>query len=107
MCRVPTQTGKPGKMEKLFSSQGKVREFCADWKSQGNLDKILEKSGKFREFLFFVLFLIELYFFKMDQVFSFQAHLVGCPQWLSNLGKAGVPQPVPVFLVQIVYWIYC
>ena len=43
-----------------FSSQGKVREFCADWKSQGNLDKILEKSGKFREFLFFVLFLIEL-----------------------------------------------
>ena len=44
-------------MEKLFP----VREFCADWKSQGNLDKILEKSGKFREFLFFVLFLIELY----------------------------------------------
>ena len=55
--RVPTQTGKPGKMEKLFP----VREFCADWKSQGNLDKILEKSGKFREFLFFVLFLIELF----------------------------------------------
>ena len=49
---------------KTFSSQGKVREFCADWKSQGNLDKILEKSGKFREFLFFVLFLIELYLLK-------------------------------------------
>ena len=47
-----------------FSSQGKVREFCADWKSQGKLDKILEKSGKFREFLFFVLFLIELYLLK-------------------------------------------
>ena len=58
--RVPTQTGKPGKMDKLFP----VREFCADWKSQGNLDKILEKSGKFREFLFFVLFLIELYLLK-------------------------------------------
>ena len=29
------------------------------------------------------------------------------PQWLSNLGKAGVPQPVPVVLVQIVYWVYC
>ena len=47
-------------MDKLFP----VREFCADWKSQGNLDKILEKSGKFREFLFFVLFLIELYLLK-------------------------------------------
>ena len=58
--RVPTQTGKPGKMEKLFP----VREFCADWKSLGNLDKILENSGKFREFLFFVLFLIELYLLK-------------------------------------------
>ena len=47
---------KTWKNRKTFSSQGKVREFCADWKSQGNLDKILEKSGKFREFLFFVLF---------------------------------------------------
>ena len=58
--RVPTQTGK---MDKLFPFR-EVREFCADWKSQGNLDKILEKSGKFREFLFFVLFLIELYLLK-------------------------------------------
>ena len=55
---------KTWKNGKTFSSQGKVREFCADWKSQGNLDKILEKSGKFREFLFFVLFLIELYLLK-------------------------------------------
>ena len=55
---------KTWKNGETFSSQGKVREFCADWKSQGNLDKILEKSGKFREFLFFVLFLIELYLLK-------------------------------------------
>ena len=98
--RVPIQTGKPGKMEKLFP----VREFCADWKSQGNLDKILKKSGKFREFLFFVLFLIELYLLKW---IKFSGPPGGCPQWLSNFGKAGVPQPLPVVLVQIVYWVYC
>ena len=28
-------------------------------------------------------------------------------EWLSNLGKAGVPQAVHVVLVQIVYWVYC
>ena len=45
--RVPTQTGKPGKMEKLFPVReksgnfvqtGKVREIWTKyWKSQGNL----------------------------------------------------------------------
>ena len=29
------------------------------------------------------------------------------PEWLSNLGKAGIPQPIPVVLVQIVYWVCC
>ena len=46
--RVPTQTGKPGKMEKLFPVReksgnfvqtGKVREIWTKyWKSQGNLE---------------------------------------------------------------------
>ena len=36
---VPTCTGKPGKMRKLFP----VREFGTDWKSQGIFPKILEK----------------------------------------------------------------
>ena len=40
----------------------------------------------------------------MDQVFSFQAHLVGVLSGYPIWGKAGVPQPVPVVLVQIVYW---
>ena len=31
---------------KMFSSQGKVVEFCQDWKSQGILLKILQKSKK-------------------------------------------------------------
>ena len=71
---VPTRTGKPGKMGKLFP----VRELCTDWKSQGNLDKILEKSGKFRQFLgFFCVIFNWTAFVKMYQVFSFQAHLVG------------------------------
>ena len=73
ISRVPTRTGKPGKMEKLFP----VREFCADWKSQGNLDKILEKSGKLREFQFFVLFLIELYLLKWIKF----SGLSGYPIW--------------------------
>ena len=42
---VPTWTGKPGKMGKTFSTQGKVRGFWTDWKSQGIIPKILEKWG--------------------------------------------------------------
>ena len=41
------KSGKTWKDGKAFSSQGKVREFCQDWKSQGILLKILEKSEKF------------------------------------------------------------
>ena len=37
------KSGKTWKNGKAFSSQGKVREFCQDWKSQGILPKILEK----------------------------------------------------------------
>ena len=37
------KSGKTWKNGKAFSSQGKVREFCQDWKSQGILLKILEK----------------------------------------------------------------
>ena len=44
--RVPTGTGKSGKMEEHFPVRKKVREFCSDWKSQGILPKILEKYGK-------------------------------------------------------------
>ena len=40
------KSGKTWKNGKAFSSQGKVREFCQDWKSQGLLLKILEKLGK-------------------------------------------------------------
>ena len=50
---VPTRTGKPGKMRKLFpvreksgnfEQTGKVREFYPKyWKNEGNLPKILEK----------------------------------------------------------------
>ena len=38
------KSGKTWKNGKAFSSQGKVREFCQDWKSQGILPKILEKQ---------------------------------------------------------------
>ena len=52
--RVPTWTGKPAKNGKAFSSQGKVREFWTDWKSQGKLNKILENSRNFRQMLFII-----------------------------------------------------
>ena len=38
------KSGKTWENGKAFSSQGKVREFCQDWKSQGILPKILEKQ---------------------------------------------------------------
>ena len=31
---------------KAFSSQGKVREFCQDWKSQGKVWEFFSKSEK-------------------------------------------------------------
>ena len=41
------KSGKIWKNGKTFSSQGKVREFCQDWKSQGILLTILENLEKF------------------------------------------------------------
>ena len=40
-----------------------------DWKSQGILHKILENQGILDNFYFYSVI-------KMDQIFSFQAHLV-------------------------------
>ena len=42
------KTWKTWKNGKAFSSQGKVREFWTDWKSQGKSHKILENSGNLR-----------------------------------------------------------
>ena len=63
-------TGFPLRLEngKAFSSQGKVREFPTDWKSQGKSYKILEKSGNFRQ----MIFIISVLFAKMNQVFSWK-----------------------------------
>ena len=40
------KSGKTWKNEKAFSSQGKIREFCQDWKSLGILLEILENRKK-------------------------------------------------------------
>ena len=45
-CHRDWKTGETWENGMAFSSQGKVREFCQDWKSQGILLKILEKSEK-------------------------------------------------------------
>ena len=64
---------KTWKNGKAFSSQGKVREFWTDWKSQGKPHQILENWGNFRKKLFVIFqwFLNELCIIrKMDKVFS-------------------------------------
>ena len=48
------KSGKTWKNGKAFSSQGKVREICQDWKSQGILPKILEKQENLNKKIFFV-----------------------------------------------------
>ena len=45
---------KTWKNVKAFSSQGKVREFWTEWKSQGKSHKILKSSWNFREVLFVI-----------------------------------------------------
>ena len=54
---------KTWKNEKTFSSQGKVRGFLTDWKSQGILPKMLENEEILASFYhnFFSDFLIEVY----------------------------------------------
>ena len=61
---------------KAFSSQGKVREFWWDWKSQGKSHKILENWGNFRQMLFvifqwqlneFVCYLVNLIKFSVKK----------------------------------------
>ena len=44
------RTGKTWKNGKVFSIQGKVREFCQDWKSQGIVLKILENLENFLKY---------------------------------------------------------
>ena len=51
--RVVCKTGFPSGLEnkknrRAFSNQGKVREFCSDWKNRGILPKTLEKIWKIK-----------------------------------------------------------
>ena len=52
--RVPTRTGKPGKMGRHFPVREKSGNFDQTGKSQGKSHKILEKSGNFRQILFII-----------------------------------------------------
>ena len=60
--RVPTRIGKPGKNGKAFSSQGKVREFWAEWENQGKSHKILENSRDKYYLIFLVIFKCAVYY---------------------------------------------
>ena len=44
------KSGKTWKNGKAFSSQGKVREFCQDWKSQGKSGNFAQNTGKTGKF---------------------------------------------------------
>ena len=48
------KTSAPLENGMAFSSQGKVTELWADWKSQGKSHKILENSGNLRQKLFII-----------------------------------------------------
>ena len=45
---------KTWKNGKAFSSQGKLREFLTDWKSQEKSHKTLEKPGNFIQMLLII-----------------------------------------------------
>ena len=45
--RVPTRTGKPGKMGRHFP----VREKSGNFEQTGKVRKITQKTGKLREFM--------------------------------------------------------
>ena len=71
--RVPTHTGKPGKMGSIFQS-GKSQGILNRLEKSG---KITQNTGKLREFqtniicYFLVIFKLTVYYFaKMHQVFS-------------------------------------
>ena len=70
---------KTWKNGKAFSSQGKVREFWWDRKSQGKSHKILENWGNFRQMLFvifqwrlneFVYYLLNLIKFSVKKTIT-------------------------------------
>ena len=77
MNRVPTQTGKPGKMGRHFPVREKSGNFELTGKVREKSGKITQNTGKLREFqtniicYFLVKFRLTVYYFaKMHQVFS-------------------------------------
>ena len=95
---------KTWKNGKAFSSQGKVREFWWDWKSQGKSHKILENWGNFRQMLFvifqwqlneFVCFLLNLIKFSVKKTITEKILENGEKYWKSqgilSVRKSGNP----------------
>ena len=77
--RVPTRTGKPGKMGRHFPVREKSGNFEQTGKVREKLGKITQNTGKLREFqtniifYFLVIFKLTVYYFvEMHQIFSYK-----------------------------------
>ena len=77
--RVPTRTGKPGKMGRHFPVREKSGNFEQTGKVREKSGKITQNTGKLREFqtniifYFLVIFKLTVYYFaEMHQIFSYK-----------------------------------
>ena len=72
LYRVPTQTGKPGKMGRHFPVKKKSGNFELTWKVRENHTKYWKTPGIWDKYylIFLVIFKWTILFAKMDQVFS-------------------------------------
>ena len=77
--RVPTRTGKPGKMRRHFPVREKSGNFEQTGKVREKSGKITQNTGKLREFqtniifYFLVIFKLTVYYFvEMHQIFSYK-----------------------------------
>ena len=77
--RVPTRTGKPGKMGRHFPVREKSGNFEQTGKVREKSGKITQNTGKLREFqtniIFYFLVIFKLtvfYFAEMHQIFSYK-----------------------------------
>ena len=77
--RVPTRTGKPGKMGRHFPVREKSGNFEQTGKVREKSGKITQNTGKLREFqtniiiYFLVIFKLTVYYFvEMHRIFSYK-----------------------------------
>ena len=73
ITRVPTRTGKPGKMGRHFPVREKSGNFEQTGKVRGNHTKYWKTQGISDKYYFLVIFKLTVYYFaEMHQIFSYK-----------------------------------